>query len=150
MKLNCTNCGEYVGSDIADEIERLQDKLLRAVSVLKELRDDGLSDRYVQDEARNKRVRAVIAENEGAAERLVGVEDWRDGSRPREAAAEIDRLREARNLAYGLLWTMKPIDRGNHKDDVACRAREALLATMTKDDQIAGIVAAKAALKGQP
>jgi hypothetical protein len=99
MKLNCTNCGEYVGSDIADEIERLQDKLLRAVSVLKELRDDGLSDRYVQDEARNKRVRAVIAENEGAAERLVGVEDWRDGSRPRvsprEAAAEIDRLREA-------------------------------------------------------
>jgi hypothetical protein len=50
---------------VTNEIERLQDKLLRAVSVLKELRDNGLSDRYVDDEARNKRVRAVIAENEG-------------------------------------------------------------------------------------
>lgn len=62
--------------------------------------------------------------------------------------AENERLREARNLAYGLLWAMQPIDRTNHKDDVACRAREALLATMTKDDQSAGIAAARAALKG--
>ena len=65
------------------------------------------------------------------------------------ADGEIERLREARNLAYGLLWAMQPIDRTNHKDDVACRAREALLATMTKADQLAGIVAARAALKGQ-
>ena len=66
------------------------------------------------------------------------------------AADEIERLRESRNLAYGLLWSRQPFDRRNHKDDVACRAREALLATMTKDDQSAGIVAARAALKGQP
>ena len=65
------------------------------------------------------------------------------------AADEIERLREARNLAYGLLWAMQPIDRTNHKDDVVCRAREALLSTMTKDDQSNGIVAACAALKGQ-
>jgi hypothetical protein len=48
-----------------EPIERLQAKLDRAVRVLKELRDGGLSDRYVSDDARNKRVHAVIAENEG-------------------------------------------------------------------------------------
>jgi hypothetical protein len=63
------------------------------------------------------------------------------------AADEIERLRESRNLAYGLLWSMQPIDRTNHNDDVACQARGALLATMTKDDQSAGIVAVRAALK---
>jgi hypothetical protein len=79
--------------------------------------------------------------------------DWQCVTDPNlltEASAEIKRLREARNLAYGLLWAMQLIDRTNHKDDVACRARKALLDTMTKDDQSAGIVAARAALKGQP
>jgi hypothetical protein len=59
--------GYWTPWHIADaENERLQAKLDRAVSVLKELRADGLSDRYVSDDARNKRVHAVIAENEGA------------------------------------------------------------------------------------
>lgn len=57
--------------------------------------------------------------------------------------AEIERLRDTRNLAYGLLWSMQPIDRHRYKDDLACRAREQLLSTMKTQDQSDGISAAK-------
>lgn len=62
--------------------------------------------------------------------------------------AEIERLTAARNLAYGLLWGMS-IDRRRVSDDLAARARETLLATMSKDDQRAGIDAARAALSNK-
>lgn len=62
--------------------------------------------------------------------------------------AEIERLRDARNLAYGLMWGMS-IDRRRISDDLAARARESLLATMTKDEQRAGIDAARAALSNK-
>lgn len=67
----------------------------------------------------------------------------------RPLEGEIARLREARNLAYGLLWGMS-IDRRRKSDDLAARARETLLATMTKSDQHEGIDAARAALGDQP
>lgn len=60
--------------------------------------------------------------------------------------AENERLRGARNLAYGLLWSMQPVDLRNAKDRHAGMAREALLATMTKADQSDGITTARAAL----
>lgn len=56
--------------------------------------------------------------------------------------AEIERLRTARNLAYGLLWTTKSDNEAVH------RARRVLRDTMHREDQVAGIVAARAALSG--
>ena len=54
-------------------------------------------------------------------------------------------LKSARNLAYGFLWRMS-IDRRKISDDLAYRAREALLATMEKSDQADGIEDARAAI----
>ena len=59
--------------------------------------------------------------------------------------AENERLRAARNLAYGFLWRMS-IDRRRPPSELAYRARRALLDTMPKEEQAAGIEAARAAL----
>ncbi len=49
---------------------------------------------------------------------------------------------KAINLAYGLLWHME-IDRNGDNLWLASEARKALLAVMSKDDQLRGIDAAK-------
>lgn len=142
-----------------EEIERpLVDVLTDIVSDLQEDRQEVLEMKGVMRELEiaNALVVSLTAERDG-----LKAEKWREqhtdtmndavqkGLAMESLTAENERLRGARNLAYGLLWTMQPIDRRKHKDDVACRARESLLSTMEKQDQSDGIDAARTALKGQ-
>lgn len=62
--------------------------------------------------------------------------------------AEIERLREARDLAYGLLWSIT-LDTRSGVGRAWSKARAALLATMTKQDRARGITLARAALEGE-
>jgi hypothetical protein len=54
--------------------------------------------------------------------------------------------RDGRNLAYGLLWSIT-LDTTTPEGKAWSLARTAMLATMTKDDQRAGIEAARTALE---
>jgi len=67
-------------------------------------------------------------------------------ARAEAAEAQVARLRAERNLAYGYLWCMNPDDR-NPGLGLARRARETLLAGMEKEEQRAGIEAARTALE---
>lgn len=53
-----------------------------------------------------------------------------------------DTVADAVRLAYGLLWHMH-IDRNDDNLRLASDARKALLAVLSKDDQLRGIDAAK-------
>lgn len=54
-----------------------------------------------------------------------------------------DEVSAAMQLAYGLLWHMS-IDREDPNLALASDARKALLSILSKDDQVRGIMAAKA------
>lgn len=74
--------------------------------------------------------------------------DPKDTAAYKELEAERDRLRDARDLAYGLLWSIS-LDTHSTTGRAWSLARKALLGTMTKDDQARGIELARAALKGE-
>jgi len=94
--------------------------------------------------------RRCVERADHAADALVSERDRLAIVRAVLAEAGVAEMREARDLAYGLLWLVI-MDTTTLYGRCTKEARAALLTTMTKEDQANGIEAARAALaKAKP